>query len=421
MGDEYYNLLGLNRGSSQEEIKKAYRKMALKHHPDRNPTDKEKNEKIFKDITEAYDVLSNDNKRKIYDQHGKEGLKNMGGGGGGGDPFDIFESFFGGGSPFGQGGPGGPFNGGNFSFNMNGGNSNQERMEHITTVLECSLEDFYCGNSKHVTYKRNLICPKCSGSGADNPNDVEVCIACEGKGRITQIRQLGPGMISQSQSICDKCMGKGRTIKRGSECQVCGGKKKISKDEHINLPIQLGMESNTRAQLNDMGHEYANGHKSSLVLEFREAQHKTYTRKGNDLYIKKNISLIDALTGFEIGITKLNGEKVKIKSNQNEILNPQNNIKIHNLGMPIHNKNSFGNLYIEINIIFPSQISDKRKEYLKKILTREDNKKYEKHQEVKFEIIKKDGVNINSDSQNQGQPHNNVDVNEHEGAECAQQ
>ena len=415
MSEEYYNLLDINKSASQEDIKKAYRKKALKHHPDRNPNDREKNEQIFKKISEAYDVLSNTEKKKIYDQYGKEGLKNMGGGGGNPfDAFNVFESFFGGGGhPFGGGGH--PFGGGgNFSFNMNGGNPNQERMEHVTVCLECSLEDFYCGNNKNISYKRNLICPKCNGSGADNPNDVEVCVACEGKGRVTQIRQIGPGMISQSTNMCDKCGGKGRTIRRGAECQVCSGKKKITKDENITLPIQKGMESNNKAQINGMGNEYINGQKSSLILEFKETKHKIYTRKGNDLYMKLNITLIEALTGTEFVINKLNGEKKIVKTDPNNIINPQNNIKVPKLGMPIHNSNNYGDLYIEVNIIFPNQLTEKRQEYLKKILPKENSKPIGEYEKVPYNIIKKEGINFDP-------PPRKKENNERENVECAQQ
>lgn len=420
MSEEYYSLLDINKNASQEDIKKAYRKKALKHHPDRNPDNREQNEQIFKKISEAYDVLSNDEKRKIYDQYGKEGVKNMGNGGGGNpfDAFNVFESFFGGGSPFGggmPGGPGGPF-GGNFSFNMDSEQSH-DRMEHVNVDLECELEDFYCGNHKHLSFKRTLLCPKCNGSGADNPNDVEMCVACEGKGRITQIRQIGPGMITQSNSICGKCKGKGRTIRRGAECKVCGGKKKIIKEENINLPIQKGTESSTKAQINDLGNEYNNGQKSSLIIQFIEKKHKQYTRKGNDLYMKQNITLSEALTGTEFIVEKLNKQTILIKTKSNQIITPQHNIKVKGLGMPIHGSNNYGDLYIEINIVFPTNISEKRQEYIKKILGHSDHSVENNSEIVKFELIQKENINFDPPPKKQQQRRNN----QGEGVECAQQ
>jgi DnaJ family protein A protein 2 len=188
----YYNVLGVSKSASQEELKKAYRKLAIKNHPDKGG-DSEK----FKEISQAYEVLSDPEKRDLYDQYGEDALKEgMGGGGASHNPFDIFESFFGGGG------------GQSFGGGSSRGNRRQRRGEDVVHPLKVSLEDLYNGTSKKLSLSRNVLCAKCKGKGSKSGASSQ-CSGCQGSGTKISIRQLGPSMIQQMQHVCSECKGSG--------------------------------------------------------------------------------------------------------------------------------------------------------------------------------------------------------------------
>jgi len=201
-GKNYYQILGVSRDATSKEIGKAYRELSLKYHPDKNKGDPTAQEK-FVEISQAYEVLSDDEKRRIYDQYGEEGLQ-QGGGNSFRNPFDIFANF-----GFGGGGGG-------------GGHSHREQRKgpSVEIPLEVTLADLYNGRTISVAHKKQILCPKCRGSGAKNADDVQTCPVCGGSGTRVFTQQLGPGFITQTQKTCDKCGGKGKIVK--STCPFSG-------------------------------------------------------------------------------------------------------------------------------------------------------------------------------------------------------
>jgi len=222
---DYYKILGVHKDATPKQIKKAYRDLSLKWHPDKNPDNKEVAEQKFMEISNAYEILSNPDKKKIYDQYGEEGLKNSGSDNSFSfkSPFDIF---------FEQGG---------FSFggNNNERNKQQNRGPDLVIPLEVSLKDLYLGKAYQVSHKRQVLCSKCRGSGAEHEHSIEKCSICKGSGTRVVTQQLGPGFITQTQTTCTHCGGKGHIIK--SVCPHCKGKKVESGEETLIIRVEPGM------------------------------------------------------------------------------------------------------------------------------------------------------------------------------------
>tara|TARA_B100000405_G_C16689507_1_gene412356 strand:- start:832 stop:1470 length:639 start_codon:yes stop_codon:yes gene_type:complete len=197
-----YDVLGISKSADASEIKKAYRKAAIKNHPDKGG-----DEAKFKECTHAYEVLSDPEKRELYDNYGEEALKDGGGGfgGGGGSPFDIFEQMFGG-NPFGGGGGG-----------RGGGRSRVRKGEDVVHGLKLSLEDLYNGVTKKLSLAKNIICPKCTGTGSKS-GALGTCRTCSGSGVKLVVRQIAPGMVQQMQTVCPDCQGNGQTISEKDKC-----------------------------------------------------------------------------------------------------------------------------------------------------------------------------------------------------------
>lgn len=371
-----YQELGVEKTASTEEIKKAYKKLALKYHPDRNLNNKDAAEEKFKKVSSAYDVLSNPEKREMYDKYGLEGIKSMNEGMGGGAPFDIFEQFFGGGAgggPFGGGGGpfgggGGPFGGPFSGFPRNMSRKGQDRVEKI----EVTLEDLYTNKTIKINLKKKVMCSACNGRGGKN---VTKCDQCNGSGSIMRIQQLGPGMIQQSSQICGKCRGTGKAMKPGDECKECNGSKFVYRSKTIEINLTKGMkhgdkivkagEGNYTPDMDDPG---------DLIFILIEKPHPIFKRDGNNLIIKKNILLIESLCGYSFTLKHLDGRDLLIKTNK--IIDPYSKRIIRNEGFEsVSGKR--GDLIINFNIKFPSNLSDERKNYLKKILPKASSENYD--------------------------------------------
>ena len=257
----------------------------MKYHPDKCNGDKDKENK-FKNISHAYDVLKDKEKRQSYDRFGEEGLKGMGGGG---DPFDIFSSFFGeGGGPFG----GNPFGG-------MGGFSRRSRAKDRVEEINIDLEDIYNCVSKKIDIKQKTTCLSCNGTGAKSKSDLIICSKCNGKGKIMKITQIGPGMMQQSVSDCYDCGGRGKIIKE--KCPECKGQKLVIKNRTINLPIHKGIKQGEKIVIPDMAHHNPDcDEQGDLILVVNIVKHNRFDRKGNNLIMYKNILLSEALCGVNL-------------------------------------------------------------------------------------------------------------------------
>lgn len=400
-----YNYLGVSKTATESEIKKAYRKLAMKYHPDKCGGNKESENK-FKNISHAYDILKDKSKRENYDRFGEEGVKGMGGGGG--DPFDIFNSFFGGGSPFGNMG-GNPFGGMNSFPRKTRG---KDRVEEINI----DLEDIYNNITKRIDIKQKVICQKCKGSGADTPSDVVMCSKCSGKGKVMKIVQIGPGMIQQSMIHCDTCNGRGKIIK--TKCSECNGKRILTKNKTINLPINKGIKQGEKIRVPDLAHQDPDvDEQGDLILVINILSHNRFTRKGNDLIFNKNILLSEALCGTRFIISHLDGREIILE--YEDIINPELEYCVKDEGLPIDDFNS-GDMIINFRIVYPEHLDKERKTYLKKILPISKEKILNNELETKKienygEKINMEEINLEKERQ---QNNSNFD---NEGVECVQQ
>ncbi|EFA74718.1 heat shock protein [Heterostelium album PN500] len=353
--NKFYDLLGVSRDANETEIKKAYRKLAIKYHPDKNqdPGAVEK----FKEITVAYEVLSDKEKRDIYDKYGEEGLKE---GGPGGFGEDIFSQFFGGGF-FGGGGRGG-----------GGGRRGPRKGESLQHVLKVSLEDLYKGKVSKLALQKNSKCPECDGRGAKTHDAVKKCDDCNGNGIKIQLRQIGPGMVQQIKTHCNTCKGEGQVIREKDRCQKCKGNKSIQEEKTLKVNIDKGMKNQQKIVFAEEGdYESPDIVPGDVIVILQQKEHAVFTRDGDDLFMEHKITLLEALTGFVFYIQHLDGRVLTVTNPPGKVITP-NAIKcIFNEGMPKY-RSPFekGRLIIKFIVEFPSdgQIAPESAKLLEKVL-----------------------------------------------------
>ncbi|NP_001311740.1 dnaJ protein homolog [Nicotiana tabacum] len=345
----YYEILGVSKNASDDEIKKAYRKAAMKNHPDKGG-DPEK----FKELAQAYEVLSDSQKREIYDQYGEDALKEgMGGGGGMHDPFDIFESFFGG-NPFGGGG--------------SSRGRRQRRGEDVVHPLKVSLEDLYSGITKKLSLSRNVICSKCSGKGSKSGASMK-CSGCKGSGMKVSIRQLGPSMIQQMQHACNECKGTGETIDDKDRCPRCKGEKVVQEKKVLEVHVEKGMQNGQKITFPGKADETPDAITGDIVFVLQQKDTRGSKRKGDDLFVDHTLSLTEALCGFQFIMTHLDGRQLLIKSNLGEVVKPDQFKAINDEGTPMYQRPFMrGKLYIRFVVEFPDSLNTEQVKALEAIL-----------------------------------------------------
>ncbi len=354
---DYYEILGINKNASKSEVKKAYRKLALKYHPDKNKS-KDAEEK-FKEISEAYAVLYDDEKRKLYDQYGHAGIdqqfsredifrgadfsdifRGMGFDFGFGGMEDIFERFF----------------GGNRGFNRR---QRQQRGMDLHYGLEISLEDAYKGLKTEITIPRTEVCDNCNGSGAKPGTDPKKCSQCDGTGQMKVSRRTAFGMFTQV-SACNKCGGNGIFI--DNPCPVCRGSGTVQKSRQIELSIPRGVDSGSHLRLSGQGEKPGpNIQSGDLYVEIHIKNHPKFKRDGVDLFQKTNISFPEATLGSKINVETLKGEeKLKIP----EGAESGDIFKIKNAGMPFLKGSGYGDMYVEVHVKTPKKVNRRIKNLL---------------------------------------------------------
>ncbi|KAJ6801528.1 dnaJ protein-like protein [Iris pallida] len=275
----------------------------------------------FKELAQAYEVLSDPEKREIYDQYGEDALKEgMGGGGGGHDPFDIFQSFFGGGSPFGGGG--------------SSRGRRQRRGDDVVHSLKVSLEDLYNGTSKKLSLSRNVICSKCKGKGSKSGASMK-CSGCQGSGMKVSIRQLGPSMIQQMQHPCNECKGTGETINDKDRCPQCKGEKVVQEKKVLEVVVEKGMQNGQKITFPGEADEAPDTVTGDIVFVLQQKEHPKFKRKGDDLFYEHHLSLTEALCGFQFVLTHLDNRQLLIKSNPGEVIKPGESSSFSNLSICI--------------------------------------------------------------------------------------
>lgn len=342
-GRDFYKILGVSQDASDNDIKKAYRKLSLKYHPDKNQGD-EVAQKKFMDVTEAYEVLSDPDKRQVYDVDGEDGLKGQkqGGGGGGMNPFDIF---------FGGGGGG-------------GGAGGRRKGPDFRTEFAVSLEELYLGAKKQLNVNRLVLCKACKGTGAKGGATTK-CKACGGKGMRMTVQQLGPGFNVQMQQQCDACGGRGHVAAHA--CPVCGGSKRVNEEKTLEVVLEKGMPDGHEVVFERASEQHPDMTPGDVILKLKIQSHPRFTRRGNDLHMSHSISLREALLGFTLNILHLDGRQVEMKISG---VTPHDSVKvIKGEGMPHHEAPSIkGDLHVKFSVRFPDRLSTEQQEGIKKIL-----------------------------------------------------
>ncbi len=348
---DYYELLGVDKGADEGELKKAYRKLAMQYHPDRNPDNKEAEAK-FKEINEAYEVLSDPEKRRLYDQFGHAGVnQNMGAGGGGFSGFDGFGGFediinemFGGG----------------FGFSSSSSRRNGPRKGADTRVdITLTFEEAAFGVKKTIEYLRTEECDVCHGAGNEPGTETHTCSACNGKG---EIRYSQRSLFGESISVkvCPTCKGKGETF--DTPCHQCKGhgkiKKRISKEVDIPAGVFHGANMQIRGE-GDLGQN--GGPRGDVIVVLRVTPHKQFTRDGNDIYFDLTISYAQAVLGAEVMVPTLDG-KAKFVIPEGTPSGKQ--FKLKGKGVPVLNGYGRGDQYVKVSVEIPRGLNKKQKELL---------------------------------------------------------
>jgi len=365
----YYELLGISRNATQDEIKRAYKKAALKHHPDRNPNNKETAEAKFKQVGKAYQILSDTQKRQTYDQFGEEGISQMGGGSGGGfdanfDPFDLLRQFGGGG---GVGGMGANIFGNMFN-QQQGEKQKKVKADPIQKVINVELKNLYNGHKNSFIFQKKIKCEKCDGLGVKDKRLIRHCTLCNGSGKIAQIKRIGP-MTTQTIKTCYQCSGKGTYSDYNDKCKACKGEKIIAKPTKIDYYIKPGMSNGDKIIMRGQGNwEEDCLECGDLYIVLNELKSKnSFIREGENLLYTTKINLVDALTGFTFYIKHMDERFLKIVSS--DVIIPQQSMKIVGEGMRKNTDSlDYGDLIIKFVIVFPEKLSSDRKKYLKKII-----------------------------------------------------
>jgi len=364
MKKDYYQILGVNKDASQEQIKESYRKLAHKYHPDKSGGD----EKKFKEINEAYQVLSNKEKRSQYDQFG-DSFSNMGQGGYGYSQSNPFSGFdFGG---FGQGDNinvnFGDF-GDIFETFFGGGRSGTKRHSKrrgadLEAIQQITLEEAFNGVNKELSFSAFAKCGNCSGLGHIEKEGFEKCSNCDGKGEIKEIKRTILGQFAQVR-LCPKCEGIGKIPKK--LCSECGGTGKLKQKKNISFFIAPGINDGQIIKIIGAGEAGEKGAESGdLYIRINIVPHPIFKRVGNDLFIKKEITLTDILLNKKIEIPVISGGKINIEIPEGFYI--QEKLAIPNEGMPKFENRGKGSLYIEFKTKSPKKITSKAKKLLEEL------------------------------------------------------
>jgi molecular chaperone DnaJ len=348
---DFYEILEVQRNASKEEIKKAYRKQAIKFHPDKNPGNKEAEEK-FKEAAEAYEILSDDNKRARYDQYGHAGVGGASGGGGGfghgmtvEDIFEHFGDIFGGFGGFGGGG------------SRRGGGRHVNKGSNLRVKVKLNLQEIAQGVEKKLKVQKYISCQHCNGTGAEKGTAYSECSTCRGTGQVTRVTNTFIGQM-QTTSACPTCEGEGRIIK--SKCTYCYGEGIIKDQEVITVKIPAGVANGMQMSVNGKGNAARRGGvNGDLLILIEEEDHNELIRDGNDLIFNLYLSFPEAALGSNIEVPTVEG-KVKIKVEPGT--QPGKILRLRGKGLPEVNGYGHGDLLVNINVWVPKNLNkDERK------------------------------------------------------------
>jgi len=352
---DYYEVLGVQKNTPKDDIKKAYRKLAIQFHPDKNPGDKASEDR-FKEATEAYEVLSDDKKRQVYDQYGFQGIDGMGQSAHDyshvyndfedifGNFSDVFDSFF----------------GTNSRRTRGGGRQASNRGQDLRSDLEVSFKDAAYGTKTEISYQQNIACEQCSGSGSQSGSSRKTCSTCGGAGQVRR----SSGFFSIA-SPCPTCHGEGQVIEK--PCPKCSGSGHNRKTQKLKLTIPCGMEDGKRLQVSGQGDAGPNGGPAGDLYVFVHVkEHAYFERDGADLYCAIPIDIIQASLGAEIVVNTLDDRQIKVKIPSGT--QSGKTLRIRGEGVPpLNNPSSRGDLYLKILVEVPKKLSSRGKELLEEL------------------------------------------------------
>lgn len=347
---DYYEILGVARDADQDTVKKAYRKLAIQFHPDKNPGDKEAEEK-FKEAAGAYEILSDPQKRAQYDRFGHDAFSGGRGGGGAGfqDMDDIFSHF---GDIFGD------FFGGGGQQRSRRSRNEPRRGADLRYVTEVTLKDVITGLEKEIEFDTDKNCDDCKGTGAEKGSQVSTCSMCGGSGQVVRSQ----GFFAMA-STCPNCQGQGTVIK--NPCKSCKGKGRVNEHRKIRLNIPAGVDTGTRLRVATEGEGgYMGGPPGDLFVEIRVKPHNSFERRGDDLVAELSVPYVQMLLGAEIEVPTVTG---KAAIDIPKGLQPGENVKLANEGLPSLRGNRRGDIYFQVNVELPEKVSKEEEKLLREI------------------------------------------------------
>ena len=366
---DYYDILRVSKTASADEIKSAYRKLAMKYHPDQNQGNKEA-EESFKEVAEAYEVLSNAEKKSMYDRFGHDGLRGGGMGGGFHDPFDLFREVFGGGF-------GSIFEDFFGTRTSQSRRSNQRRGTDLQIKLKLSLEEIASGVTKQVKIKKQVSCDGCDGSGLKSGSEPATCLQCQGNGEVREVSQSLFGRFVNITS-CSRCGGRGTIIT--NPCEKCRGEGIIHGDDMVEINVPAGVADGNYLTIQGKGNTGPNkGPSGDLIVVMEEEKHKFFTRNGNDVIYELPVSYPDAALGTEVEIPTL-----ELKEEKDNKINKVVQISIpagtqsgkvfrlRGKGLPEVNAYRTGDLLVQMKVWTPIKLSQREKELLEELKKQEN-------------------------------------------------
>ena len=357
MKRDFYEILGVSKSASQDEIKKAYRKVAMQYHPDRNPGDKSAEEK-FKEAAEAYEILSDSDKKTQYDRYGHAGLSGNGRGfaGGGMNMEDIFSQF---GDVFGDDLFGSFFGGGR---GRSGQRSRGVRGSNLRIKLKLNYEEIAKGVTKNIKVKKYVACNTCNGSGAKDKGSVQTCNTCGGSGQVRRVQNTFLGQM-QTVTTCPTCNGEGTTIT--AKCGTCKGEGRVYAEETVTIDIPAGVQEGMQLNINGKGNAgERGGMPGDLVILIEEEAHKELHREGLNVAYELHLSFTDAVFGTQVEVPTIDGKaKIKIPAGTQS----GKIFRLKGKGFPAVNSYEKGDQLVQVNVWTPQHISNEEKAMLEKL------------------------------------------------------
>ena len=381
---DFYEILGVSKSSSQDEIKKAYRKVAMQYHPDRNPGDKAAEEK-FKEAAEAYEILSDTDKRSQYDRFGHQAFSpGRGGGGhsgGGMNMDDIFSQF---GDIFGDGSPFGSFFGGGGNKRSSTGRSRGVRGSNLRVKLKLNFEEIAKGATKTIKVKKYVGCSTCGGNGAKDKNSMQTCGTCGGSGQVRRVQNTFLGQM-QTVTTCPNCNGEGSTVI--NKCVTCKGEGRVYSEETVSIDIPAGVQEGMQLSIGGKGNAGERGGASGdLIVLIEEEAHPQLHRDGLNVAFDLHISIPDAVFGTQVEVPTIDGRaKIKIPAGTQS----GKIFRLKGKGFPSVNSYEKGDQLIQINVWTPQHVSAEEKQMLEKLQQSQNfTPKPEKNDKSFFEKVR---------------------------------